>query len=385
MPASKSRRRQLGRSTAALVLGAGWSRPAGLPLASELFDHPPKSLLSWADFKAREVPEAFRQWRLKHPDSAAEKFVGRVYSRPFGFDLPGSYFPFHPSYSTQMQLPEPSEPCTERWFLRWPDMAEYLQLRLAWPLEPFRWPSEVRYKAQILRAPRCAAQVAAVDSILQRFELAGLVTTNYDVTAEKVLGVEARPNRPGFYYGDLGCTYHPPNSPFRREREQYQRPSGSVRMSKLHGSLNWSLNTSGHLDVYCDLRAAFRRGGTAAIVPPLPEKHVPTWLKPVWQDAFTTLSEADVWIVIGYSLPTYDFEVRRLFEAAYRNQHIEISDPNAATVASAFAEVVPGASFELQDGLSGQPTPCRRPRSRRNAPAGRPMGRAGLEPALHGL
>jgi hypothetical protein len=127
-------------------LGRWLAPPAGLPLASELFDQPPQSLLSWADFKVREVPEAFRQWRLKHPDSAAEKFVGRIYSKPFSFGLPGSHFPFSP----------------------------------------------------------------------------GLLDPN------------------------------PPNSPFRREREQYQRPSSSVRMSKLHGSLNLILNRSGHLDVYCD-------------------------------------------------------------------------------------------------------------------------------------
>jgi hypothetical protein len=122
-------------------------------------------------------------------------------------------------------------------------------------------------------------------------------------------------------------------------------------MSKLHGSLNWSLGRDGILNVYCDMRAAFRGGGTAAIVPPLPEKHVPEYLRPVWDQAFDTLSRADVWIVIGYSLPKYDLMVRDLFRAAHHRQPIEIQDPNAESVAESFSEVAPGASFELEGGL----------------------------------
>jgi hypothetical protein len=97
-------------------------------------------------------------------------------------------------------------------------------------------------------------------------------------------------------------------------------------MSKLHGSLNWSLEPEG-LIVYCDLRAAFRRGGTAALIPPLSREGCPPWLEPVWDQAFATLSNVDVWIVAGYSLPAYDTEVRRLFSAANHDQRIAIYDP----------------------------------------------------------
>ena len=219
----------------------------------------------------------------------------------------------------------------------------------------------------MLRTSQCTAHMAAVDELLHRFELAGVITTNYDVTAEQVLGVEAKSGRPGFNYGKLNGIYHPPNSPFRRERERYRQPCGLVRMSKLHGSLNWGLRGNEHLDIYCDLRAAFRQGGTAAIVPPLPEKRVPPWLTATWQEAFETLSQAEVWVVIGYSLPKYDFEVRGLVEAASRNQRIEIADPDAQTVASSFAEVASGASFVLREGLPNQPRPAPR-RTRRRVP-----------------
>lgn len=153
-----------------------------------------------------------------------------------------------------------------------------------------------------------------MDDCLRRYDISGIVTTNYDVLVEQLLGVRPCVASPGFNYGGIECAYHPPNSPFPRER-------------------------------------AFRGGGAAAIIPPLPEKEVPPWLEPVWQEAFETLSQADAWIVIGYSLPDYDFEVRRLFSAAYRGQEIEIWDPSARRVADAFAGVAPGASFDLRSGL----------------------------------
>lgn len=335
-----------------MILGAGWSRAAGLPLAGELFDQPPKGLLGWASRFASEVPEAYRQWRLSNANAAAEQFVGRIYAEPFPFELPDSHFPFHSHYEAQMQLPEPSEPCFETWKLRWAHLVEYLQLRLAWPLEPFRHPSELRYKPLMLRTPRCAAQIAAIDDCLRRYEVPGIVTTNYDISTEQILGVKQSLASPGFNYGGFPCAYRPPNSPFARERDQYTHPMGSIRMSKLHGSLNWSFNQEKQIEVYCDLRAAFRRKGTAAIIPPLPEKEVPPWLVPVWNEAFDTLSQAEVWIVIGYSLPSYDYEVRNLFSAAFCGQQVEIWDPNAPTVAASFDAVAPGAAFDLREGLS---------------------------------
>jgi hypothetical protein len=356
------RHRQSSRPQTALVLGAGWSRPAGLPLAGELFDPPPRELLGWTNFPAREVPEAFRQWSLAHPDLTAEQFIGHVYKNPFMFELPGEYFPYHPAFDAQLQLPEPPESPTERWPIRWPTLVEYVQLRLAWPLEPFRSWSELRYKPQMLRAPRCGAQTSFLAHCLDRYELAGVVTTNYDLTPEQALGVKPSAASPGFNYGALNCSFHPANSPFPKERHSYRGPGGLVPVSKLHGSLNWSLE-SGGLIVYCDLRAAFRRGGTAALVPPLPEKDVPRWLELVWDQAFATLSNVDVWIVAGYSLPAYDTEVRRLFSAASHDQHIAIYDPSAERVASAFAEVCPTASFELHAGLA-EDRHDRRPRRR---------------------
>jgi hypothetical protein len=358
--------------TAALILGAGWSYVAGLPLAGGLFDDPPRELLSWARLFAGFVPEAYRQWRVDNPEASAEQFIGRVYSGSVPLRLNDGLFPYHSSAHMQLQLPEPPGRYEKVWRLDWRDMAEYLQLRLAWPDEELRWGPDIRYRPLVLRPSRCFPQIAAIDDCLKRYELVGVVTTNYDVLTERVLDVKSSRLSPGFNYGRLEGAYRPPNTPFARERQAYEKPTGKVRLAKLHGSLNWSLE-SGSLNIYCDLRAAFRGGGTAAIVPPLPEKYVPDYLAPVWQDAFETLSEAETWIVIGYSLPHYDRMVRDLFGAAYRGQRIEIQDPNAKSVAESFLEVAPGASFDLQEGLQmADPEPVKRRRVQRRRKLGGP-------------
>jgi hypothetical protein len=60
--------------------------------------------------------------------------------------------------------------------------------------------------------------------------------------------------------------------------------TGTIPVYKLHGSLNWSL-TGQTVVAYQDMRPAFRHGGDAAIIPPIPEKLVPAWLKAIWSEA----------------------------------------------------------------------------------------------------
>jgi hypothetical protein len=70
--------------------------------------------------------------------------------------------------------------------------------------------------------------------------------------------------------------------------------TGSVPIFKLHGSLNWSLE-GGKVIMYQDARAAFRKGGNAAIVPPVPEKSIPLWLKEVWEESNVALNNWDLY------------------------------------------------------------------------------------------
>lgn len=68
--------------------------------------------------------------------------------------------------------------------------------------------------------------------------------------------------------------------------------TGHIPLAKLHGSLNWTIKDDNSASIYQDTRATARNGGTAAIVPPIPEKEPPAWLTPIWAAAEKILARA---------------------------------------------------------------------------------------------
>jgi len=76
--------------------------------------------------------------------------------------------------------------------------------------------------------------------------------------------------------------------------------------------------------MYQDMRAAYRKGGEAAIVPPIPEKRAPRWLSTVWQEVELALQSSDTWVVCGYSAPAYDAEVLRLLQNGAQSRPVRI-------------------------------------------------------------
>ena len=106
--------------------------------------------------------------------------------------------------------------------------------------------------------------------------------------------------------------------------------------------------------VYPDVRAAFVRGGTAAIVPPLPEKQTPPWLELVWTKAEEALAGAEGWIVVGYSLPEYDLAIQQLLTraaAAETVRDVVLHDPFAAALASRWQLLRADLTVEERPGL----------------------------------
>ena len=161
-----------------------------------------------------------------------------------------------------------------------------------------------------------------------------VITTNFDVLAERGLRHKPRPKvpRPGFHYGfgpeDLQGGGYPSYSHIQKIRT-----AGGVPLLKLHGSVSWSVR-NGELVKYHDCRPAIR--GDAAIVAPIVEKTVPQYLRPTWTAARKHLGRARTWIVIGYSLPHYDQAVQSLLlKAAAPDTTIHVFDPDPA-VASRF-------------------------------------------------
>jgi hypothetical protein len=141
-----------------------------------------------------------------------------------------------------------------------------------------------RHGVRILNPSHCTERTAFWRTVLNLFGSTAAITTNYDLLIERSL--RHRPMKRGFgtgcYYGGLlrpqilkgsalPFTVHEP-------RRCWVELSESTPVYKLHGSLNWACGKV-QLELYQDLRPAFRKGGDAAIVPPFPEKKVPSWFQ----------------------------------------------------------------------------------------------------------
>ena len=153
-----------------------------------------------------------------------------------------------------------------------------------------------------------------------------VITTNFDVLAERGLRHVPRPRvpRPGFHYGfgpaELAGGGYPSYAHIQKISA-----AGHVPLLKLHGSVSWSVR-DGKLVKYHDCRPAIR--GDAAIVAPIVAKTIPAYLRPTWAVARTHLGRARMWIVVGYSLPPYDQSVRSLLlKAVAPDTTIHIFDP----------------------------------------------------------
>jgi hypothetical protein len=294
------------QTRAAVILGAGWSVPAGLPLASALFDGGLSLISLAADRRLSRVQAAYETWAEGQADPKAEGFLQKCYE--------------------------------SQWYpVPWPYAVEYVQARLASPTySDARSRVNVRYGQRITNRTYCWQHESFWLALLQRVELSGVITMNYDLLVERSLRHRPmkRPPLPGFYYAGLP---KPQIALGQRQpwtvRDQRDRieVTGNIPLAKLHGSLNWAIEDGRSIVIYQDTRAAFRRGGTAAIVPPIPEKQPYSLLMPVWDAAQELLEAADTWIVVGYSLPEYDRAVRDLFNRSGRARlhTLELHDPYA--------------------------------------------------------
>ncbi len=179
------------------------------------------------------------------------------------------------------------------------------------------------------------------DRMERTFELLGVVTTNYDILAERALHEHvAGQSKPRFYYG--GFQYHQivkkmVDVSARGSAKSIDFPLGTtIPIYKLHGSLNWAWEPhSQTLKIHDDVRAIFRKEGAGipAVIPPIPEKQMPEDFSQIWAEAHRTLTAADVWVVCGYSLPEYDVALRGFFESAQRASDVRcvlVCAPNSA-------------------------------------------------------
>ena len=176
-----------------------------------------------------------------------------------------------------------------------------------------------------------------------------VLTTNYDILAERGLRLKPKPRlpRPGFHYGDgteqLSGGSHP--GIFRSPPPAAE---GTVPILKLHGSVSWSLGKSG-IDRYHDCRPSFR--GNPAIIAPANEKRIPSLFQSIWDKAAAALAVSKVWIIVGYSFPQYDEAINLLFRSnASHRPKVHIFNPDASA-ARRLSHVLPDVEVRSHAGL----------------------------------
>ena len=298
-----------------LILGAGFSVTAGVPVASQLFERRPE-----VDrlVRRRLVDRVIQGWNVWH-------------SRTNGFPE---------EYLAALARTRGRE---------WHDAVWFVSLAIASRMGELR---PVGGRLQLTKHYIGRTSIASLEQFwttLFRIRTdVSVITTNYDILAERGLRSVPRPRvpRPGFNYGFGSEALAGGGFPHTYARRTYA--AGHVPVLKLHGSVSWSLER-GELVKYHDCRPAIR--GNAAIVAPIIGKTVPPYLRPIWRIAGNHLASANTWIIIGYSLPPYDELVRALLlNAATLATTVHVLDPDPA-VAHRFGALLPKVALHAHPGL----------------------------------
>lgn len=327
----------------AVVLGAGFSRAAELPLTRDLFSGPLPITTSLSDTqRMREVRGAYADWAASHPGQGAEQWLRELYD-----DRDDPLMAF--THGTE-------------WF----DVIQYLLRRLTKVAKHSR---QAAYYHGITRPSAHPVHAEFWNRLLSSGAHVGVITLNYDILAEQALHrLTEGHSTPIFYYGGLPWGTHV------RKMVNVAAPPGSkhidvplgheVPIYKLHGSVTWAFEDhTFSIKVHDDVRAAYRgaKSGGAAIIPPIEEKQMTDDFGAVWAAARRELSAADRWIICGYSMPDYDKAVRALFERASGegpSKRVSVIDPSSQSLVDKWnfpnlSEVVPLDG--LPDGLQQLP------------------------------
>ncbi len=312
------------------IIGAGYSCAAGLPATADLFTTNVSVVSAGAAARFQAVWQDYAEWAARNPNRGPEEYLQDLYNNI---------------------LQRPSPPFASA--------VELVAAVLSTPRGADRRPTNPRYGVRLIQPSRIPEHIQFWRILADRFATVSVVTTNYDLLIERAL--RHRPMKrgfgPGCYYGGLAQPQILKGMalPFSVQKpERFVELYGAVPVYKFHGSLNWS-NKPGGLELFQDHRPAFRHGGDAAIVPPLPQKKTPAWLKSIWQEAERQLRSATYWVVCGYSLPAYDQAIADIIERAASGalEHIIILDPSSNALKQRYKVAAPSARIHCLPGLPG--------------------------------
>ncbi|MBK8024348.1 MAG: SIR2 family protein [Chloroflexi bacterium] len=318
------------RMKIACLLGAGFSSRGGLPLVNGLFDVDLRLVANWQVRHFSRVIEHYTRWKQANPTRNVENYLEFLYQNA---SLASSAPPF--VYAAQLIAAVLSQPVSER------------DTRV-----------NPRYGNRITTPSHVTEHEAFFRTIFKYSDMVSVLTTNYDLLIERCLRHKPmkRVFGVGFMYGGLGRpqVLKGTAQPFRetQDRQRTIELAGNTSLFKLHGSLNWAADNLGNLRLFQDPRSAFNKTYQVAIIPPVQNKAMPVWLGSIWQEAEIALSQADVWVICGYSLPDYDVNIAKLLRCgAEKVSHIFLLDPNGEELSSKFQAIAPFAQVVSLSGL----------------------------------
>lgn len=301
---------------AALILGAGFSKAAEMPLTKELFDLGIE--VRSQSQEAREnniaVPEAFNLARSKDSELTPEVWLAQLYAERdnvFQLMMTGT---------------------------RWDHAIRYALARLV----NLPKGSKAHYYYGISTYKSHSIHKQFWERIERDFKVKYIVTTNYDISIEQALHSVPSPHRtaPRCRYGGFQHiqTVRKMTDVTTRAYDLIQLGDDFV-LYKLHGSINWAFEPhSPTLKIHDDVRAVFRvddKYGIPAIVPPIPEKSMPPDFGQIWNEAKKVLLQTPIWIICGYSLPDYDQALKNWFQTILHEREktkLIILDPYSSEI-----------------------------------------------------
>jgi hypothetical protein len=295
-----------------IFLGAGFSRVAGVPLAGELF---------------REEPEVDRVTR--------QRLVRNVRTRWLAWHEQAGGTP--EEYLAHLERGGGAI---------WREAVWYASLVIALRMGELR---QIGFQQHLTLAKQNLDRRSGPvhedfwTAVFTRTVPIAVMTTNYDILAERGMRHRPRPRvpRPGFNYGagdeHLAGGGYPSYAHIQRIVA-----SGTVPLLKLHGSVSWA-ERGGELVHYHDCRPAIR--GDAVIVAPVRGKHPPPSLEPTWHRARAALTQAERVVVVGYSLPEYDDQVITLLRSASSSCVFHLLDPDP-TLAARYESTLDRTAFQ---------------------------------------
>lgn len=312
----------------ALILGAGFSVAVGAPTTNRLFDVESADVRSQSDRAAENnstVAWAYQRRKAGSSSVPAEEWLRELYE-------------------------ERDNPLQEM-------------------LQGTTWARAVRFAlARLVSLPKgsnshyyygiCTPNVHPVHQKFWRkigneIDAKSIVTLNYDILVEQALHDDFDGHRaaPNCRYGGFSHSMVVRKmTDVTKKKFELEQLGDQYVLYKLHGSLNWAWERhSKEIKVHDDVRAVFRHGddiGEPAIIPPIPEKEMPSRFSQIWLNAREALLECPRWILCGYSLPEYDHALVEYFREVLclgHQRELVVLDPYSEDVSNRWRTLAPSS------------------------------------------